>query len=223
MAKLKSWRANRAFATPIFRLPSGRPCPLLPPLKTKAKAKAAGEAPLYQLKITLQWSKPAIWRRVMVRSDLRLDRLHQVIQLVMPWTNSHMHQFIAGDVYYGPADQEGAETRDESRHTLAELAPAAKNKFQYEYDFGDGWLHEVTVEKILPPDPACKHPICLGGANACPPDDCGGIPGYYDLLEILKHPKHPEHEHYLEWIGGEWDAKAFDLAGTNAQLKRLKA
>jgi hypothetical protein len=186
-----------------------------------------GGGPLYQLKITLKWSQPSIWRRVVVRPDMTLDRLHQVIQTVMGWTNSHMHQFIVGRTFYGKPDPEfadmGSETLNEKRYKVADLAPAAKKKFVYEYDFGDGWQHEVVVEKVLSPDPAFKHPTCLAGANACPPDDCGGIPGYYRLLESLADPKHPEHADLKEWIGGEWDAARFDLDAANAMLKRLKA
>ena len=184
-----------------------------------------GGVPLYQLKITLQWSDPAIWRQVVVRADLRLDRLHQVIQQVMPWTNSHLHQFIVGRTYYGVPDLEAGldfETLDERRHTVAELAPAAKKKFIYEYDFGDGWAHEVKLEKILPPDAGFKQPVCVAGANACPPDDCGGMGGYYNMLAILAKPKHPEYRQWHDWLGGKWDAKCFDLEETNRRLKRLK-
>ena len=98
-----------------------------------------------------------------------------------------------------------------------------KGKFIYEYDFGDSWLHDVVVEKVLPPDPAFKHPACLAGANACPPDDCGGMGGYYNMLEALGNPKHPEHADLEEWIGGEWDAERFDLDEISGKLGRLKA
>lgn len=182
---------------------------------------------MYQLKITLRWSKPPIWRRVVVRRDMTLNRLHQVIQMVMGWTNSHLHQFIVGGAFYGRPDPDSAdmgyETLNEKRFQIADLAPAVKKKFIYEYDFGDGWQHEVVVEKVLPADPAFKHPTCLGGANACPPEDCGGPPGYYSLLETLADPKHPDHDHMTEWIGGEWDAARFDLDAANDLLKRLKA
>lgn len=189
------------------------------------KEQARG-VPLYQLKIALQWSKPPIWRRVLVRSDMKLNRLHDAIQTVMPWTNSHLHQFVLGRVCYGTSDPEladmGGETLDERRYTVADLAPGAKKKFIYEYDFGDGWVHEVTVEKVLPPDASFKHPACLGGANACPPDDCGGIPGYEHLLEVLADPRHPEHGEMKEWLGGEWDAAQFDVDAANQALKSLK-
>jgi hypothetical protein len=189
--------------------------------------KTGGNTPLYQIKITLAWSKPPIWRRVIVPADMTLDRFHDVIQRVMGWTDSHLHQFILGRTFYGKPDRQfadmGNETLSERLHTIAELAPAARKRFLYEYDFGDSWNHEVLVEKVLPPDPAFRHPVCVAGANACPPDDCGGIPGYYEMLAALANPKHPEHENLTEWIGGKWDADAFDLDQTNAALKRMKA
>jgi hypothetical protein len=196
-------------------------------MKHISEIETGGGVPLYQLKITLRWTKPPIWRRVVVRRDMTLDRLHQVIQIVMGWTNSHMHHFNVGDTFYGQPGPEfsdmGGETLNEKGFKLAEIAPAVKNKFIYEYDFGDGWQHEVVVEKVLPPDPAFKHPTCLAGANACPPEDCGGPPGYYSLLQTLADPKHPEHAEMTEWIGGKWDAARFALDAANAVLKRLKA
>lgn len=187
-------------------------------------------APLYQLKITLKWSKPPIWRRVVVRADMKLDRLHDVIQITMGWTDSHLHQFIAGSgfgrAFYGRPDPGfagmGSETLNETRYTVADLAPAAKRKFIYEYDFGDGWQHEVVTERILPPDPAFRHPVCLAGANACPPEDCGGMGGYYNLLEIMADPKHPEHQDMKEWVGGRLQPEAFNLDLVNSGLKRFR-
>ena len=187
---------------------------------------SVGGVPLYQFKITLKWSKPPIWRRVVVRADMKLNRFHDVIQLVMPWTNSHLHQFIVGQVFYGmksPEFEDDLDTLDEKRYRVSDLATAPKARFIYEYDFGDGWEHEILLEKILQPDTTFKHPICLAGANACPPDDCGGIPGYYNLLEVLADPMHPEHAQLKGWIGGKWDAEQFDLDETNSHLKKLKA
>ncbi len=191
----------------------------------------AGGIPLYQLKITLRRSKPPIWRRVVVRADMRLDRLHTVIQIAMGWTDSHLHHFSAGSgfalTFYGTPDPEfggmGSETLNEKHYTVADLAPAARRKFGYEYDFGDGWEHQVAVERVLPPDPAFRHPVCLAGANACPPEDCGGVWGYYNLIEVLANRKHPEHQEMMEWAGGVIDPTAFDLGGVNAVLKTLKA
>jgi hypothetical protein len=191
----------------------------------------AGTVPLYRLKITLRGSKPPIWRRVVVRADMRLDWLHAVIQIAMGWTNSHLHQFTAGSgfalTYYGVPDPEvadfGSKMLDEADYTLADLAPKAGRKIGYQYDFGDSWEHQVAVERVLPPDPSFKHPLCLAGANACPPEDCGGLWGYYRMLEILAAPKHPEHAELKGWLGEEFDPAQFDLEAVNDCLKRLRA
>jgi hypothetical protein len=117
----------------------------------------------------------------------------------------------------------GGETLNEKRYTLTDLAPTAKKRFIYEDDFGDSWEHEVVVEKVLPPDAGFKHPVCLAGANACLPEDCGGSNGYADLLEALADPKHEQHEEIKEWVGGGWDASRFSLEDANTGLKRIKA
>ena len=162
--------------------------------------------------------------------DMRLNRLHDVIQIAMGWTDSHLHQFTVGTrsacIYFGVPDPEfdyiGSKTLNERRYTVANLAPIPKKKFIYEYDFGDDWEHEVIAEKILPRDPVFKCPVCLAGANACPPEDCGGIYGYYDLLKILGDPKHPSHEDMKEWIDEDFDSTRFDLSEINTELRRLK-
>ncbi len=187
-------------------------------------ADTGGGTPRYQLKITLRDCKPSIWRRIVVRADMKLDRLHQVIQIAMGWTDSHLHQFVSGGDCYGPPDREGdAEMLNEKRYTVADLAPTVKARFAYEYDFGDSWEHEVLLERILPPETAFKHPVCLGGANACPPEDCGGTYGYAEFVNAMADPEHEEHEQMEEWIGGPWDATRFSLEDTNAVLKRIKA
>lgn len=162
---------------------------------------------------------------------MTLERLHDIIQITMGWTDSHLHQFIVGSgfarTYYGRPDPEfadmGNKTLNEKCHSVADLAPAAKRKFIYEYDFGDGWQHDVVVEKILPPDSTFMHPVCLGGANACLPEDCGGMGGYYNLLEILTDPKHPEHDDMKEWIGDDLNAEKFNAEDVNRIFKGLKA
>jgi hypothetical protein len=184
--------------------------------------------PLHQLKIILNDSKPVIWRRIVAPANLKLNRLHNVFQRAMPWTDSHLHRFLVGKAYYGMpdpeyADEPGPKMLNEKHYTLADIAPGPKSVFIYEYDFGDNWEHIVVVENVLPPDSAFKRVVCLAGENACPPEDCGGIHGYYRMLKILAHPKNEEHESMKEWVGGKWDAKRFDLAKTNAALKRIKA
>lgn len=176
--------------------------------------------PLYQLHVTLTGSRPAIWRRIVVPADLTLDALHDVLQVAMGWEDAHLHQFIQGEAYYGPPMlAEDGDVADERAVRLDALLQAPKDRITYEYDLGDGWEHTITLEKRLPPDDAPAGPRCTGGALACPPEDCGGLWGYYDLLDILADPAHPEHEERLEWLGGPFDPDAFDRDAVNAALR----
>jgi SOS-response transcriptional repressor LexA len=188
----------------------------------RAKKAAPALSQIYQVKVTLQDSHPPIWRRILVPDNVTLEDLHFILQVAMGWTNSHLHQFIAGDAYFGVPDPDyGFEMRDERRVKLAQIVPGEGSKFRYEYDFGDGWLHTLLVEKILPPQPGQPVPACVKGKRACPPEDVGGIWGYYGFLEAIQNPDHPEHEDYLEWVGGEFDPEVFDLDEVNAALRRL--
>lgn len=181
---------------------------------------------VYQLKITLRDFRPPIWRRALVAGHYTLADLHWVVQFAMGWTDSHLHHFKVGETYYSlpipGTDWEDTHEEDSRKMRLDQIAPRAKMKFMYEYDFGDSWEHDILVEKILPPDPKMKHPVCLTGKGACPPEDVGGAWGYAEFLEAINDPEHEEHESYLEWVGGEFDPKAFDLEAANKALKRLK-
>ena len=185
--------------------------------------------PLYQLKVTVQGTRPPIWRRIVVRSDMKLHRLHRVIQDVMGWYDCHLHHFLTDSARYSEPDPDefdfgfGPPTLNEKRYTVSHLAAVEKSKFIYEYDFGDGWQHKIVLEKILPPDESFKHPVCLAGVNACPPEDCGGIGGYDNLKEILANPEHSEHEQMKMWLDRDFDPALFDLDGVNVVLRRLKA
>ena len=175
---------------------------------------------IYQIKVTLDGIRPPIWRRILVRSDDSLVELHDTIQIAMGWENYHLHHFIVGDVFYGVPDPEYlCEMYDESGVLLCDIAPEVGDKFKYEYDFGDGWLHTVLVEKIVESERGVKLPVVIKGRRACPPEDVGGPWGYELFLEAMKDPEHPEHEMYTGWIGGEFDPEAFDLSGVNKMLK----
>lgn len=187
-----------------------------------AKTSGKPAASIYQIKVTLQWSEPPIWRRFQVRRDSTLGDLHAVLQAVMGWEDYHLHQFVIRDTYYGEADTEAdLETKDEHKTKLSDVVSRARQKFTYEYDFGDGWQHELRVEKALPADPGVRYPVCLGGERACPPEDVGGIGGYAVFLETIENPQHPEHEEMLEWIGGDFDPDAFDLKKVNRALRAI--
>ncbi len=188
-----------------------------------------GTAPIYQLKVLLLGSEPPVWRQIQVPGDAKLDWLHAVLQVAIGWTNSHLHQFRAGDDCYSDTRHHFSEFEGEPeilearKFTLRQIAPREQAAFGYDYDFGDSWEHEITVEKILPPGTtASTTAICLDGARACPPEDCGGIWGYDNLLKILKNRKHPEHTSMKEWLGRAFDAEAFDVAKTNLWLRKLK-
>lgn len=177
----------------------------------------------YQLKITLEGSEPPVWRRIIVPASIHLGRLHHVIQVVMGWEDDHLHLFRTLQGQFGSSNPEiEGDWGDESKITLSEIAPKVRTKFQYEYDFGDSWLHTVQVEKITPAEPGEKQAVCLEGARACPPEDCGGIPGYWNLLEVIKKPDHPDYEGLMEWVGPDWDPEDFNLQAINAALKRRK-
>ncbi|NOY58369.1 MAG: plasmid pRiA4b ORF-3 family protein [Calditrichaeota bacterium] len=183
-------------------------------------AKKTTPKKIYQLKITLLGSDPPIWRRIQIRSDIKLSDLHDVLQDVMGWYDAHLHQFIHDSIYYGdPSLDDFEPIEDETKVRLDELLTRVRSKLIYEYDFGDSWEHEVRVEKVLSPDPNTKYPVCLEGERACPPEDCGGVWGYADMLKILANPKDPEYEEWLEWVGDDFDPEEFDVDEVNEILK----
>ena len=176
-------------------------------------------APLYRLKVTLRGSRPPIWRRFVVPSDIPLKRLHNALQAVMGWTNSHLHQFEAGGVLYGTSDPElGVKCISESRTTLDHVLRRPKARMTYEYDFGDGWEHDIVLEAVLPAEPGGVYPRVEAGKRACPPEDVGGIHGYAHFLEALSNPAHPEHDDLREWIGREFDPEAFTVHQANLDI-----
>jgi hypothetical protein len=187
------------------------------------KTRPAATSTVHQLKVTLRHIRPPIWRRLQVPSDWTLGQLHRALQVSLGWTNSHLHQFDIDSTYYGdPEMDQELELHDERGVRLQDVAPAAKTKFIYEYDFGDGWEHQIVVEKVLPAEPASRHPLLLAGKRASPPEDCGGPWGYEELLAILANPKHKEHKAMRAWLGGTFDAEAFDLAETNKRVQAVR-
>ena len=175
--------------------------------------------PIYRLKVTLVGSRPPIWRRFLVPADITLKRLHDSLQAVMGWTDSHLHQFSAKGVLYGTSDREfGLARVSETRTTVAQLLRRPKDRLIYEYDFGDSWEHDVVLEAVLPSGNKGRYPNVEGGRRACPPEDVGGIPGYARFLEILANPKHPEYGDMVVWVGGRFDPESFDPREANLAI-----
>lgn len=181
-----------------------------------------------QIRIDLARYRPKIWRRLLIRSDQPLYDFHLAIQIAMGWDNSHLHQFIKEKKFYSERLKDDWTWDD--RHNIdydgmiiSDLLLKEKDKIEYEYDFGDGWVHEIKLEKILPIDDTMKSPVCIDGALASPPDDCGGIWGYAQMLEILKDPGHEQYEETLEWIGESFNPEFFDIETANKLMaKHLK-
>ena len=190
-----------------------------------ATTKSRADNSIYRIKVTLEDSKPPIWRRLLIRSDITLADLHRIIQAAFGWGEYHLHQFIIGEIYFGvpyPDYDDYVDMHDERKMRLHQITGREGFKSRYEYDFGDSWLHQVLVEKTLSPEPGRDYPMCIKGRRACPPEDVGGIWGYYHFLEAIGDPDHEEHDEYLEWVGGEFDPQGFDLEEVNQALRALR-
>ena len=185
-----------------------------------APRRITGKTQIFQLKIQLRNLRPPIWRRVLVPGEMTLAGLHDVIQTAMGWTNSHLHEFEIEGVSYGDPDPDdwGPEFADESKVKLFRVAHQG-DRIRYTYDFGDGWEHDVLVEKVARPEPDNDYPSCIAGRRACPPEDVGGPWGYEAFLTAVGDPDHEEHAHWTEWIGGRFDPDELDLAAVNEALK----
>jgi hypothetical protein len=184
-------------------------------------ARKIDESLVYQLKVTLQYFRPPIWRRIQVRGSTTLADLHHILQIVMGWEDEHLHQFIVDGVYYGESIPEwGVEKEDELITRLDQIVAAEKDRFGYQYDFGDSWHHQIVVEKILPPEADVHYPRCLKGKRACPPEDVGGVWGYAEFLEAIADPSHPQHDDWNDWIDEPFDPEAFDSEAVNQALRQ---
>lgn len=182
---------------------------------------------IYQLKVPLLDTRPPIWRRLLVPAGLTLEQLHDVLQVAMGWDDSHLHDFRIGQKRFGKPDPNDrlmglpAVANERTMHLFTVLGKVGA-KAVYTYDLGDSWEHAIVVEKVLPLEPGVPYPICVGGKLQGPPEDCGGIPGYYNLLEAIRDPAHDEHEEMLDWIGGDFDPEAFSVDDVNQRLAPLQ-
>jgi len=214
--------AGRAFgAGAPIALRSRAAAAALPPKRTKS----GPPAPIYQIKVGLRGAKPPIWRRLQVPADVSLARLHTIIQIAFGWHDSHLHVFETPYGSFGTADADLGH-RAEAPVTLEQVAPAVNSKLRYIYDFGDDWEHDILVEKVLDRDHTATYPQCTGGRRAAPPEDCGGVWGYADLVDTLNDPNHPEHQDRLEWLGlddtADFTPDRFDAEAATRALSTLR-
>ena len=180
--------------------------------------KSAVPPEIYQIKVTLLGTSPPIWRRLLVPADVTLAQLHDVLQTAMGWDDGHMHEFSIGRRRIGRPDPEDRLMGMPKRTVrLSGILGRVGSKAIYTYDFGDGWEHGIVLEKQLPVEQNITYPVCIDGQLACPPEDCGGIPGFYDLVEALNDPNHERHEEMLDWIG-DFDPQAFSVDKVNRVL-----
>jgi len=174
---------------------------------------------VFQIKVSLIGAKPPIWRRLLVTSSTGLSAIHNITQIAMGWTDSHLHQFIVGNTRYGVPDPDWDDgTIPEASMRVGDLLKKPKDWIIYEYDFGDSWGHRIELEKILSFTPDIVMPVCTGGRKCCPPEDVGGVWGYSEFLEVYRDNNHPEHEEMLEWVGEYFDPENFDLDEVNEIL-----
>ncbi|CAN5879476.1 hypothetical protein BH23GEM9_BH23GEM9_08800 [soil metagenome] len=177
--------------------------------------------PVYTLRIELVHIEPVIWRHFDVPAGYTLAEVHDVIQRVMGWHDSHLHAFEIGTEGYGPGINEYDEDeQDEAVVQMGDVGLQVGDRFTYIYDFGDDWAHTLTVESIRRDVAADDVPRVVAGDRACPPDDCGGVSGYYDLLEALADPQHEDHDSAKEWLGRPWDPGVYDVARHQRELSK---
>ena len=179
---------------------------------------------VFQIKVTLMGIAPLVWRRIQTQ-DCTLAELHDLLQVTMGWEFEHLYRFIIGGVEYADLEMASQEDAQDACDTnLSEILPARNRRprFDYEYDFGDQWMHQLVVEERFPPEQGVKYPICVAGQRACPPEDCGGPWGYPDFVEEISNPDHRRHDEMLEWVGGEFDPERFDLESVNKKLRRMR-
>jgi hypothetical protein len=182
------------------------------------KPNAVSDA-VFQLKVQLNDIQPEIWRRILVPASTTLDRIHQIIQVAMGWQNSHLHQFISGqDTYSEPDPDFDNDSQPEGMVAIGALLNAPGQSLLYEYDFGDGWEHEVTLEQVLTGVGGRILPICIDGRRACPPEDVGGPHGYEEFLRVYLDEQHPDHEEMLDWAGEGFDPERFEIESVNLVL-----
>ena len=175
---------------------------------------------VHVLRIQLRHLEPPIWRTFTVASDTKLPKLNRILQAVMGWEGYHLHMFDVAGIVFGEKDEDADYVITERNVTVQQILPRPGSALRWDYDFGDGWEHDVVVQSIEEPGPETAYPICTGGERACPPEDCGGVLGFADLLEAIADPTDPEHDELVSWTPDGYDPAVFDLLAANRRLPK---
>jgi hypothetical protein len=177
---------------------------------------------VFTLRLTVVCCQPPIWRQLQVRESMWLSRLHDSIQVAFDWFDYQTHAFNLDDLRFGnPLKREELTIEDDRDVTLADLNLEQRERFTYGYHFGEGWQVDLKVEKIGPVEKKAVYPLCIGGERAGPPEDCGGIDAFHDMLACIKEPNTELGREWLEWLGPDYDPEACDLKKINEGLRKL--
>ncbi len=171
----------------------------------------------FELKVALRNLQPLVWRQLLVADTTSLNMLHAIIQDAMGWQSYHLYRFQVGKKVFEAPDPE-SEGEDARAVTLGALGLKRAQLLEYTYDFGDDWVHDITVVTVTSINPDQFYPVCTGGARACPPEDSGGPFSYADLIRILQNPEDPQYAQYADWMPEGFNPECFDLRATNRIL-----
>ena len=184
--------------------------------------KKTSRSKVYALRLTVASLQPRIWRRLLVRETMWLSRLHEAIQVLFGWYDYQSHVFFMGEKRYGnPMDHDGVAIEDDRDVTLADVRLSEHDRTAYDYLFAEGWHVDIRVEKTIAAEKGVAYPRCVAGERAGPPEDCGGIEAYKDMLYCLKHPETDLGREWREWLEPGHDPEKCDLGAINKALKRL--
>jgi hypothetical protein len=177
---------------------------------------------VFSLKLTVVGCAPRIWRRLLVRETMWLSRLHDSIQVAFEWFDYQTHLFTLDDHKYGnPFRKDELVIEDDRDVALADLDLASRDKLTYQYHFGEGWEVEIRVEKLIALEKGMHYPTCIAGERAPPPEDCGGIEAFHDMLACIKEPNTDLGREWLEWLGPDYKPEVCELEKINKGLRKL--
>lgn len=190
---------------------------LLQEYKIKVVLKELPMTNILKLRIKILDIEPEIYREILIKNDITFKKVHEIIQLSFGWTNSHLYNFDVNGILFSMPDKEFEHNDLDVKNKVTEFLIEKGQKALYTYDFGDNWEHEIEIVDVLKQEKGIRYPKCLGGRRNGPPEDCGGIPGYEDVIDALTGKDKSEYEDLLEWLG-DYDPEKFDIDKINKTI-----